>query len=208
MGDRHSPVRSLSSPFSFRHSPFRSLHPSGWDLSLHFEVWSACAAGRHQPHNTRSHRSRFAVANVLPSVRLPCNAGGPSVTTASAEACDSAAATNREDQRSAMGPALAVTAGGTEGLVYVLDNAAAIDALIEEFPYLELKNINHLLGITTEGVNTEQPRHVRFWQPLELVQYIRRVGCSDQSAIVPVVGGRGRGGVDHFLSEVALRRAD
>ena len=95
------------------------------------------------------------------------------------------------------------------GLLYTL-----LESELEEFcdefvdEGVELKNIKHLLGIKTEGMNTDQPKHVKFWQPLELVQYLRRVGSTDPNEIVPVLGGRGRGGVDYFLEAVAKTRTE
>ena len=95
------------------------------------------------------------------------------------------------------------------GLLYIL-----LESELEEFCLkfavdgVELKNIHHLLGINIKGMNTEQPKHVKFWQPIELVHYLRRVGSTDPNEIVPVLGGQGRGGVDYFLDAVAKCRVE
>ena len=74
---------------------------------------------------------------------------------------------------------------------------------------LDSSNVSHLLGRTLG--NSEQPLHVKFWQPLQRLLFLRRHGCDE---LVPVLGGPGKGarkgdaGVDFFIASVAAFRDD
>ena len=72
---------------------------------------------------------------------------------------------------------------------------------------LDSSNVSHLLGRISG--NSEQPLHVKFWQPLQRLLFLRRHGCDE---LVPVLGGKGarkgEAGVDFFIASVAAFRDD
>ena len=70
---------------------------------------------------------------------------------------------------------------------------------------LDSSNVSHLLGRISGS--SEQPMHVKFWQPLQRLLFLRRHGCDE---LVPVLGGKGarkgEAGVDFFIASVAAFR--
>ena len=94
------------------------------------------------------------------------------------------------------------------GVLHIIKDRDALGTFIaaEE---LDTFNIKHLLGLQ-EG-STAQPMHVKFWQPLHLLLFLRRNGSNE---LVPVLGGPGSGyrnkeaGVDHFIAAVAACHLD
>ena len=94
------------------------------------------------------------------------------------------------------------------GVLHIIKDRDALGTFIaaEE---LDTFNIKHLLGLQ-EG-STAQPMHVKFWQPLHLLLFLRRNGSNE---LVPVLGGPGSGyrnkeaGVDHFIATVAACHPD
>ena len=94
------------------------------------------------------------------------------------------------------------------GVLHIIKDRDALGTFIaaEE---LDTFNIKHLLGLQ-EG-STAQPMHVKFWQPLHLLLFLKRNGSNE---LVPVLGGPGSGtckgeaGVDHFIATVAAAHPD
>ena len=94
------------------------------------------------------------------------------------------------------------------GVLHIILDLLAVSQFCKE-EGLSTFDIKHLLEI--EEGNTERPMHVKFWQPLHLLLFLRH---KDGSELVPVLGGPGKGrrvgeaGVDYFIEAVAKFRSD
>jgi hypothetical protein len=94
------------------------------------------------------------------------------------------------------------------GLLHIIHDRAALGTFTGAED-LDKFNVEHLLGLK-EG-SSARPLHVKFWQPLHLLLFLRRDGSDE---LVPVLGGPGHGarsgeaGVDHFIETVAACRDD
>ena len=86
------------------------------------------------------------------------------------------------------------------GVLFVVTNNDELDALVlaelgaADF-HVNIFNMHCLLGIRLG--NTGNPKHVQFWQPLTRLQFIKH---KDEDQPLPVVGGLGRHGLEHFVT--------
>ena len=88
-----------------------------------------------------------------------------------------------------------------DGLVHLARSMEELDNICDAFD-LDKSNIRHLVGLFPGNGHSH---HVSFWQNLYDVLYLRREGSAE---LIPVVGGIGRLGTDHFIKTVANRRDD
>ena len=88
------------------------------------------------------------------------------------------------------------------GVLFVIASEAELKGFVySEFGAenynVNLYNMHCLLGTERgQSSNTETPKHVKYWQPLSRLQFIKHAG--DQQPL-PVVGGMGKHGMEHFV---------
>ena len=86
------------------------------------------------------------------------------------------------------------------GVLFVIAGKEELNALVlaelgAENHHVNVYNMLCLLGAETG--NTETPKHVHCWQPLSRLQFIKH---KDSGEPLPVVGGMGRFGLEHFVN--------
>ena len=86
---------------------------------------------------------------------------------------------------------------GPAGTLVVIDTKSDLKAFVGETlvgdVHINLFNVHCMLGILKEA----SPRHVSMWQPLSRLQFIQHEKSDEP---LPVVGGLGKGGLEHFIS--------
>ena len=91
-----------------------------------------------------------------------------------------------------------------EGDLHTIHSHAGLKAFLEAKVNLKAGNVQALVGILP-GNSSDGGDHVKFWQPLLKMKWLAPV---EGGTAVPLLGSRGRGGIDYFLKLVSDGRID
>ena len=82
------------------------------------------------------------------------------------------------------------------GDLHIICDRQNLSKFIAAHPELGDRNVEALLGL----IRGSGGKHVNFWQNAKLLSWIERI---DGTCHLPILGGRGKGGLDYFISMVA-----
>ena len=82
------------------------------------------------------------------------------------------------------------------GDLHIICDRQNLSKFIAAHPELGDRNVEALLGL----IRGSGGKHVNFWQNAKLMSWIERI---DGTCHLPILGGRGKGGLDYFISMVA-----